>query len=98
MATVGKKLVKDVRDGTLLFGEVNVPSAEEEAGFGIDSTDVIQVGNGTLKQLLPLSAARIMVNVTAKEEAAAYGDMHGGVPVLDCDANLGDGVSSPFIR
>jgi hypothetical protein len=92
----GKKLVKDTRDNTYWFGEIRSPDPAEEAGFGFDHTDIIQVGLGTLEVQIPASGARIFGNIKSLADAIVIADSMG-FRFYDCDHEYVVGDDYPVL-
>ncbi len=84
MPAFAKKMVKDVRDNTWLFGEIRSCDNGEESMFSFDKTDMVQVGLGTMEQTMPVSGIRIYSNITTLEDAIAF-DVLMGISFYDCD-------------
>jgi len=70
-----KMLVIDTRDNTRLFGEIKSFTNDEEQFLNCEKTDLVQVGEGDLKTVLPVNAVRVLANVNARPADA-----------IDCDA------------
>lgn len=70
-----KCLVVDERSGKKYFGTVDSPEPGTESLFGVDHTDMLQVGIGYNRVILPVSAATVHP-----------GKVHIGWFMIDCDA------------
>lgn len=81
-------LVVDTRTGKEYFGKVNSPNAEDEKIFGIDETDVVVIGNGINKVMLPLAAIAAFPNRTSYDPGwiDCDFDLKEPAPVVDASA------------
>lgn len=78
-----KMLVIDVRNNQRLFGEVVIANNSQESDFGFDKTDMIQVGTGDQKTIIPASAASIKPNVNELPAEAIDCDHVASAPVAE---------------
>ena len=75
-----KLLVYDTRTNRYYFGEVVSLDEQTEKAFGIEKTDVIQVGDTTRKVVLPVSACVLYPEINAIEDASMV--MSGAINVV----------------